>query len=123
MCPVIIKQLVKQAFIVPLARSCFSVHCFLSCNIYDLQTNLENLTITDSTGKAIPVKTLLILALKFFQDDFLVMLNKRRQICCVTDISWTIIVPSFWTEAAKQFTMKAVNEVITSSFYNIYMYK
>lgn len=74
------------------------------------KTNLENLTIMDSTGKAVPAKTIYVLAVKFFCDELLGTLQKR--LCDITteDITWAIKVPTFWTDAAKDFIKKAAKE-------------
>ena len=80
--------------------------------ICNLQTDVGNLMIKDSSGKSVPVKTLYVLAVKFFCDNLLGTLQKNIPDLLAEDISWAITVPSFWTEAAKEFMKEAANEVL-----------
>ena len=77
--------------------------------------HLQNLnhshSLKDETGKSIPTIKVLSLSIRYLKGHLLNILRMRGKDVATEDIKWIITVPSFWSDATKQFMRMAAVQV------------
>lgn len=68
-------------------------------------------TIEDECGKPMLGLTILSMIIRYLKDDLFKRLERRVKPLRAQDILWVLTVPAIWTDAAKQFTKEATEEV------------
>lgn len=76
-----------------------------------LQKLTRTETIEDENGKTMLGLTILSLIIRHLKKDLYKILNLRGMLVRDEDILWVLTVPAIWSDAAKQFTREAAEQV------------
>ena len=79
--------------------------------LFHFQNLNHSHNLKDETGKSIPTIKVLSLSIRYLKGHLLNILRMRGKDVATEDIKWILTVPSFWSDATKQFMRMAAVQV------------
>lgn len=88
-----------------------NINMFLIVSLSLKQKISRTATIDDECGKPMLGLTILSMIIRYLKGDLFKRLEQRGMPLRDQDILWVLTVPAIWSDAAKQFTKEAAEEV------------
>lgn len=88
-----------------------NINMFLIVSLSLKQKISRTATIDDECGKPMLGLTILSMIIRYLKEDLFKRLEQRGMPLRDQDILWVLTVPAIWSDAAKQFTKEAAEEV------------
>lgn len=88
-----------------------NINMFLIVSLSLKQKISRTATIDDECGKPMLGLTILSMIIRYLKGDLFKRMEQRGMPLRDQDILWVLTVPAIWSDAAKQFTKEAAEEV------------